>query len=68
MGGYFVLEPWITPSLFYQFLDKEKGKVAFDSYSFCQILGKDEGNRQMRAHWEKFYDESYIEDMASKAI
>jgi glucan 1,3-beta-glucosidase len=45
MGGYFVLEPWITPSLFYQFLDKEKGKVAFDSYSFCQVLGKDEGNR-----------------------
>jgi len=22
IGGYFVLEPWITPSLFYRFLGK----------------------------------------------
>ena len=23
LGGMFVLEPWITPSLFYQFLNKK---------------------------------------------
>ena len=24
-GGWMVLEPWITPSLFYRFLGKEEG-------------------------------------------
>mgnify|MGYP006115819401 CR=1 FL=1 len=27
-GGWMVLEPWITPSLFYQFLDLGKDKAA----------------------------------------
>jgi hypothetical protein len=28
LGGWFVLEPWITPSMFYQFLNHKKGNVA----------------------------------------
>ena len=34
-GGWMVLEPWITPSLFYQFLDKGNGTAGFDMYTFC---------------------------------
>ena len=36
LGGWLVLEPRITPSLFYRFLGntREDG-VAFDSYTFC---------------------------------
>ena len=68
MGGYFVLEPWITPSLFYQFLDKGKGEVAFDSYTFCEVLGPETGNKWMKAHWEKFYTEDYIKDLSLKGI
>jgi glucan 1,3-beta-glucosidase len=44
-GGWMVLEPWITPSLFYQFLDKGKGTAAADSYTFCEVLGPVEGNK-----------------------
>ena len=35
LGGWFVLEPWITPSLFYRFLDMRPGQdggPAMDSY------------------------------------
>jgi len=40
-----VLEPWITPSLFYRFLGKNglAGEVAMDSYTFCEVLGPEEG-------------------------
>ena len=42
LGGWLVLEPWITPSLFYQFLgasekwgDEAPSHVGLDSYTFC---------------------------------
>jgi len=38
VGGWMVLEPWITPSLFYRFLDKGKDTTpaaAFDSWTLC---------------------------------
>ena len=68
LGGYFVLEPWITPSLFYQFLDKKQGEVAFDSYTFCERLGAETGNKWMKTHWEKFYTDDYIKDLSLKGV
>ena len=51
IGGWLVLEPWITPSLFYRFLDKTHSEgVGMDSYSFCEALGPVEGNKVMQAH------------------
>jgi hypothetical protein len=48
LGGWLVLEPWLTPSLFYQFLgadirygpdiDKIKEKTGMDQKSFCTAL------------------------------
>lgn len=52
LGGWMVLEPWITPSLFYQFLGGNETAVAMDHYSFCAVLGPEEGNKQLRRHWE----------------
>ena len=51
IGGWMVLEPWITPSLFYRFNGKGKGETAFDSYTFCETLGPVEGNILMVNHW-----------------
>ena len=37
IGGWMVLEPWITPSLFYRWLGKTKSEgVAIDSWTFCE--------------------------------
>lgn len=52
LGGWMVLEPWITPSLFYQFLGKGEGTTALDTYTFCEVLGAEEANKQLRRHWE----------------
>lgn len=60
-----VLEPWITPSIFYQFLGGGEGTTAFDMYTFCQILGPEEGNRQLRHHWERWVTEDIIAQLAA---
>lgn len=40
IGGWQVLEPWITPSLFYRFLGKTKSEgVGIDSWTLCEALG-----------------------------
>ena len=64
LGGWLVLEPWITPSLFYQFLGKDENTTAVDIYTFCQVLGPDEGNKQLKRHWNTWVTEDIIKELA----
>jgi glucan 1,3-beta-glucosidase len=71
LGGWLVLEPWITPSLFYQFLSSDDqwgtdapAHTGMDTYTFCQALGPEEGNKQLRRHWKAWLRE---EDIAAIA-
>lgn len=71
LGGWLVLEPWITPSLFYQFLGADVAwgiaaarHTAMDTYTFCKALGPKEANAQLRRHWKAWLRE---EDIASIA-
>ena len=69
IGGWMVLEPWISPSLFYQFLNNSVSEgVGMDSYTFCEALGPEAGNQAMRAHWENFYKEKDIMELAQKGV
>jgi glucan 1,3-beta-glucosidase len=64
-----VLEPWITPSLFYRFLGKTQHEgVGMDSYTVCEALGPVEGNKLMRAHWDSWYTENHIKDLADRGV
>jgi hypothetical protein len=70
VGGWLVLEPWITPSLFYQFLgasekwgDDAPSHVAFDSHTFCTALGKEEANKQLRRHWKTWVTEDQVKNL-----
>jgi len=63
LGGWMVLEPWITPSLFYQFLGGNETAVAMDHYSFCRVLGPEEGNKQLRRHWESWVTEDILREL-----
>ena len=65
LGGWMVLEPWITPSLFYQFLGGNENTTAFDTYSFCQVLGAQKANEQLRRHWESWVTEDIIDQLAA---
>ena len=64
LGGWMVLEPWITPSLFYQFLGKDENTTATDIYSFCKVLGPEEGNRQLKRHWDTWVTQDIIAELA----
>eukprot|EP01039_Chlorochromonas_danica_P008234 gene8234-9081_t len=75
LGGWLVLEPWITPSLFYQFLgatekwgEQAKDHVALDCYTFCTALGKEEANRQLRQHWSSWVTEGEIANLAAMGV
>jgi glucan 1,3-beta-glucosidase len=68
IGGWMVLEPWISPSLFYRFLNKGQKEAAMDSYSLCTVLGPVEGNKLMRAHWDSFYTEDHIAALAKRGV
>jgi len=69
LGGLFVLEPWITPSLFYQFLNvRDSEKIGMDMFSFCHALGPNEGKRQLNSHFEKWVNESHLIDLVNRKI
>jgi glucan 1,3-beta-glucosidase len=47
LGGWLVLEKWITPSLF-------EGLQATDETSYCAELGEAEATRRLLHHWNTF--------------
>ncbi|KAB2890316.1 MAG: glycoside hydrolase family 5 protein [Desulfobulbaceae bacterium] len=47
LGGWLVLEKWITPSLF-------EGLKATDETSYCVELGEAEATRRLHRHWNTF--------------
>jgi glucan 1,3-beta-glucosidase len=64
LGGWMVLEPWITPSLFYQFLGGTENSSAFDMYTFCETLGPKEANKQLHRHWKTWVTEDIVQQLA----
>ncbi|KAK4626524.1 Glucan 1,3-beta-glucosidase [Fulvia fulva] len=63
LGGWFVLEPWITPSIF------ENGPAdAVDEYTYTQQLGKDEAKKRLESHWSSFYNEGDFAQMKNLGL
>ncbi|KAJ9089913.1 hypothetical protein DSO57_1008012 [Entomophthora muscae] len=56
LGGWLVLEPWITPSLFEPFKGKSEGKMAVDEYTYTKIL-KHKAKPILESHWKNFVTE-----------
>ncbi|ORY86387.1 glycoside hydrolase superfamily [Protomyces lactucae-debilis] len=65
LGGWLVLEPWIKPSLFNQFLT---GTPAVDEYTFCQVLGPDAAAAQLRQHWDTWFTEGDFARLAASGL
>ena len=61
LGGWFVLEPWITPSLF-------EGSAAVDEYTLTQILGKDEAQRVLSNHWSSWITQDDFGQIAAAGL
>ena len=64
IGGWLVLEPYITPSIFERFrtnCDNDDG-IPVDEYHLCQQMGYDPAKELLIDHWNTWYTE---DDFAS---
>ncbi|OJJ60150.1 hypothetical protein ASPSYDRAFT_131960 [Aspergillus sydowii CBS 593.65] len=63
LGGWLVLEPWITPSVF-----EGAGEGAVDEYTLTQILGPDEATNRLSEHWSSFITEGDFSRIAQAGL
>ncbi|KAJ2553453.1 glucan exo-1,3-beta-glucosidase [Coemansia sp. RSA 1933] len=69
IGGVFLIEPFIRPSLFDQFLLTHNVTDApIDEWTFSAALGKAEAKRQLEQHWDTFVTREHLETMAQYGI
>ena len=65
LGGWFVLEPWITPSLFQEWAD---GNSVKDEYTLSQTLGYDETFARLSAHWNTWFTQDDFNNIAKAGL
>lgn len=63
LGGWFILEPWITPSLF----DPLNG-TAVDEWTFCETLGATEAYNQLSNHWNTWITQADFNAIAAAGL
>ncbi|KAJ2698557.1 hypothetical protein H4218_003222 [Coemansia sp. IMI 209128] len=68
IGGVFLIEPFIKPSLFDQFLGRNKADIPVDEWTLTAALGKVEAKRQLEEHWDTFVTRDHLETMAENGI
>ncbi|KAJ3757523.1 exo-beta-1,3-glucanase [Lentinula raphanica] len=64
LGGWLVLEPWITPSLF----DNTGNDAIVDEYTFCQYQDTSVAQSTLEAHWASWITESDFEAIAAAGL
>lgn len=70
IGGWLVLEPFITPSLFEAFRtnnDNDDG-IPVDEYHYCQQLGKEEATKRLTQHYSTWITEDDFAEMAKTGL
>lgn len=65
LGGWFVLEPWITPSIFEQLASNPAVK---DEYTYTQALGKAEAYRRLSQHWNSWITQDDFNQIARAGL
>lgn len=60
LGGWLLLEPYITPSLFLAFnstTNSTQKDIPLDEFRYCKALGYEEAHKRLQHHWNTFYTE-----------
>lgn len=65
LGGWFVLEPWITPSIFEPWAN---GGGVVDEYTFSQTLGKEAAQQQLTQHWQTWITQDDFTEIAAVGL
>ncbi|KAI5953332.1 exgA [Candida jiufengensis] len=70
LGGWLVLEPYITPTLFNDtLLNNETFKdIPVDEFHYCSKLGTEEAKSRLENHWDTFYNETDFEQIKSYGL
>ena len=63
LGGWLVIEPWITPSLF-----DEVGDGAVDEWTLSDILGKAQARDRLSQHWSSFVSQDDFNQIAAAGL
>jgi glucan 1,3-beta-glucosidase len=63
IGGWLVLEPYITPKMFEQKVGSHESLI-LDEWTLCERLGPDEAKRQLKEHYETFITEADFKKIA----
>ncbi|KAI9470800.1 MAG: glycoside hydrolase superfamily [Benjaminiella poitrasii] len=63
LGGWLVLEPFITPRIFEQ-ADANGTDGVIDEWTLCEHLGPDEAKRQLEQHYKTFITEDDFKKIA----
>ncbi|KAL4892177.1 putative glucan 1,3-beta-glucosidase A [Aspergillus ambiguus] len=63
LGGWLVLEPWLSPSLF-----DAAPAGAIDEFTYTATLGKAEAKARLIPHWESFITEQDFMDIAAAGM
>lgn len=66
LGGWFVLEPFINPSLFEQ--NTADGNVPVDEYHYCERLGKGVSSQRLQTHWDNWITEDDISKISKLGL
>ena len=62
LGGWFVLEPWITPSMF------SEGDSVVDEYTYTQKLGKSQAQSNLENHWNSWITQDDFNQIAGAGL
>lgn len=67
LGGWLVLEPWITPSIFEEAGGNAGKDMAVDEYTLSQKLGHN-GQEVLTRHWSSFYKEEDVKAISDYGL
>lgn len=69
LGGWFVLEPFITPSLFDQWSKpNDDSQVPVDEYHYCKKLGKEVCKQRLESHWKTWITEDDFKQISDAGL
>lgn len=71
LGGWLVLEPYITPSLFLAFnatANTTEADIPIDEYRYCEVLGTTEAKSRLEAHWNSWITEQDFANISSVGL
>ena len=64
LGGWFVLEPWITPSIF----EATNNNAVVDEFTLTQALGQDAASSVLTNHWNTWITQDDFNQIAAAGL